>query len=618
MTTGDLGTADHNGTLFKVAPDGTKTVIRSGIQSPIDVTYGWDGNIYVYTYYDDVLKLMPNGTLNTVTKGHNGNEGYTSMDAALLIPSDIDVDEAGNIYLYRPTIASYSGVDRPALIVKRAKTGNGYADAQRAVAHNRNIDTGMTVSRTGDVYFSSGEKIMKVTSWGQPYDPPGDTESVRWSYSNDGVVAEYSNLPAVRDLTTDYDGNVYTAHTFLEGTSVDVIPVGDPQHPKNVYHRATDTTIDMPWVLGLAVPRAKLLEKPTLQVFDKWGSGNTSKVVIGAASAGDAPTAYHVQVINSNGAVTAEQESESGAIILNNVPNGQYTVRATVLNAVGSSEATVITRTFDHSIGTLWPDGYTMPSGQAFASGTSISVGTVNSHHTMVMQTDGNLAIYDNDTDPVWSSNTWGNPGATATFGADGNLVVKKADGTPIKRTYGGQAGSALTFTANGELKITNTKWSTNTSAPMYLDPASLPNYQAGGIAPGTTLATNTLYYMGSNGPGNNMAALKMQGDGNLLAYAVNTDGTLGNLFWSSNTWGNNGATTTFDNSGNLVIKKADNTVLKRTYLGNNSGASMTLTTAGLQITKDGVTRWSTGTGSALADNIPNYQATGTPAKASA
>jgi len=49
----------------------------------------------------------------------------------------------------------------------------------------------------------------------------------------------------------------------------------------------------------------------------------------------------------------------------------------------------------------------------------------------LIMQTDGNLVIYNGST-PVWDSGTWGNPGAYLNAQHDGNVVIYRPNGTPI------------------------------------------------------------------------------------------------------------------------------------------------------------------------------------------
>jgi hypothetical protein len=52
-----------------------------------------------------------------------------------------------------------------------------------------------------------------------------------------------------------------------------------------------------------------------------------------------------------------------------------------------------------------------------------------------VMQGDGNLVIYDQGGQPVWSSNTWENPGSRLIVQNDGNVVIYNPDNIPIWAT---------------------------------------------------------------------------------------------------------------------------------------------------------------------------------------
>jgi hypothetical protein len=61
----------------------------------------------------------------------------------------------------------------------------------------------------------------------------------------------------------------------------------------------------------------------------------------------------------------------------------------------------------------------------------------------LIMQSDGNLVLYDRYDVPLWSTGTVGYPGATAVFQSDGNLV----DGGANQRWVATPAGSVGTFT---------------------------------------------------------------------------------------------------------------------------------------------------------------------------
>ncbi len=52
-----------------------------------------------------------------------------------------------------------------------------------------------------------------------------------------------------------------------------------------------------------------------------------------------------------------------------------------------------------------------------------------------IMQGDGNLVIYDSAANPIWASNTGGNPGSRLLVQDDGNVVIYKPDNKPIWAT---------------------------------------------------------------------------------------------------------------------------------------------------------------------------------------
>ncbi len=55
------------------------------------------------------------------------------------------------------------------------------------------------------------------------------------------------------------------------------------------------------------------------------------------------------------------------------------------------------------------------------------NTGSLIQPRDFIMQTDGNLVLYDTSGSPKWASNTWNNPGAFLNVQDDGNLVVYRA-----------------------------------------------------------------------------------------------------------------------------------------------------------------------------------------------
>ncbi|MFJ7159218.1 FG-GAP-like repeat-containing protein [Streptomyces sp. NPDC101118] len=101
--------------------------------------------------------------------------------------------------------------------------------------------------------------------------------------------------------------------------------------------------------------------------------------------------------------------------------------------------------------------GNTLTPGSVLMTGDTLTSNAAR----LTMQADGNLAIISNAGKTLWSTNTGGNPGATARFDDKGNLVVLDTDGTTVlwqtKTTApGGKAvlqnrGNFVVYNAKGE-----------------------------------------------------------------------------------------------------------------------------------------------------------------------
>ncbi|MFE3264959.1 protein kinase [Streptomyces sp. NPDC059215] len=113
--------------------------------------------------------------------------------------------------------------------------------------------------------------------------------------------------------------------------------------------------------------------------------------------------------------------------------------------------------------GTPLPDALVIKS--PFTFGVGKFVRTLRSK--LIMQTDGNLVLYDEAGKPRWASRTQG-PGNTAVFQADGNLVVYDAQTKPVwaSNTQGAN-GAALKVLEDGNMVIATDDriaWQTGTA----------------------------------------------------------------------------------------------------------------------------------------------------------
>lgn len=68
-----------------------------------------------------------------------------------------------------------------------------------------------------------------------------------------------------------------------------------------------------------------------------------------------------------------------------------------------------------------WPTG-------TYSNGSKIY--TANKEYIAVIQSDGNLVIYNSSGQPTWASGTSGNPGAKLAVQTDGNIVIYRSNGS--------------------------------------------------------------------------------------------------------------------------------------------------------------------------------------------
>ncbi|MFV0460282.1 MAG: SpoIID/LytB domain-containing protein [Actinomycetales bacterium] len=144
-------------------------------------------------------------------------------------------------------------------------------------------------------------------------------------------------------------------------------------------------------------------------------------------------------------------------------------------------------------------------------------VAATNSGGTLSMQTDGNLVFYQGGGAALWSTGTWGNPGARAHLADDGELLVLGPTGA---RLWGSAArcAEAVSYELGMMYGVTRSP-----QPPM--------------LAPGDRMASADAG-----------TVLVMQTDGNLVLYRA------GAALWQSRTAGRPGAFAVLQDDGNLVL----------------------------------------------------------------
>jgi hypothetical protein len=194
------------------------------------------------------------------------------------------------------------------------------------------------------------------------------------------------------------------------------------------------------------------------------------------------------------------------------------------------------------------------------------------------MQNDGNLVDYC-DGKSVWSSNTYGNPGAYLAFQVDGNVVIYSSNNTVLWDTstqnYHGDKMQLNPQTGLFQVGILN-QTNFNLLYPKIYQPSSQSTSKP---SPGSVhiealtspFSGNNLFYGNSEVLSAFGCNLNMQNDGNLVDYCD------GKSVWSSNTGGNPGAYLAFQPDGNLVIYSISNAVLWQSFTNNQAGDQIQL-----------------------------------------
>ena len=164
----------------------------------------------------------------------------------------------------------------------------------------------------------------------------------------------------------------------------------------------------------------------------------------------------------------------------------------------------------------------------------------------VIMQSDGNLVIYDSSSRPLWATNTAGSPGARLALQADGNLVVYSSSNTVLwasnTQNNPDLTSDSPTMTpgagGNGRLYPGQGVISADRRFRLTLQPdGNLVLYSP----------TRVLWASGTNGRAT--AFLALQSDGNLVLYDRDAQ-----PLWASHTEGFGPTRLIAQTDGNLVL----------------------------------------------------------------
>ena len=221
--TGNLYIADsHRRRIFKVDATGIITTVAGDptlgilLGRPVGVTVGGAGNLYIAdSRLGRIFKVDEAGMITTVAgtgeSGYSGNGG-PAVQAQLNSPTNMAVDEAGNLYIADRDNLRIRKVDEAGAITTVAGTGeSGYSgDGGPAAQARLSEPSGAAADGAGNLYIAdrSNHRIRKVDAAGTITTVAGTGQ---YGFGGNGGPAVQAQLNYPAGVAVDSAGNFYIA-----------------------------------------------------------------------------------------------------------------------------------------------------------------------------------------------------------------------------------------------------------------------------------------------------------------------------------------------------------------------------------------------------------------------
>ena len=215
---------DPSGTIVTIAGGGNALgdggpALEARLDYPAGVAVDGAGNVYIADVGSNrIRRVDPSGTIVTIAgTGERGfaGDGGTAVEALLANPTDVAVDEAGNLYIADAFNGRIRRVDFSGTIATIAGTGErGFAgDGGAAVEAQLADPLGVAVDGAGNLYIADAYnyRIRRV-------DPSGTIATIAGTgergFPGDGGAAVTAQLDLPTGVEVDGEGNIYIADAY--------------------------------------------------------------------------------------------------------------------------------------------------------------------------------------------------------------------------------------------------------------------------------------------------------------------------------------------------------------------------------------------------------------------